>query len=90
MSNHRDDDGLGDGWHDVKGGLLSDNLEKNYSSFEKAFVAQLEKLFPTKKSVVASERSRQAESKSSKSPRGEAASNIFFKALWGSWVLFTR
>ena len=46
MSNHRDD-GLGDGWQDVRGGLLSDNLEKNYSSFEKAFVAQLEKLFPT-------------------------------------------
>ena len=89
MSNHRDD-GLGDGWQDVRGGLLSDNLEKNYSSFEKAFVAQLEKLFPTKKSVVVSERSQQAENKNSKSPRGEVASNIFFKALWGSWVLFTR
>ena len=89
MSNHRDD-GLGDGWHDVRAGLLPDNLEKNYSSFEKAFVAQLEKLFPTKKAVVVSERSQQAENKNSKSPRGEAASNIFFKALWGSWVLFTR
>jgi len=89
MSNHRDD-GLDDGWHDVRAGLLSDNLEKNYSSFEKAFVAQLEKLFPTKKSVVVSKISQQAENKTSKSPRGEAASNIFFKALWGSWVLFTR
>ena len=34
-------------------GLLPAEAEKNYSSFEKFFVAQLDKIFPSKKELVA-------------------------------------
>ena len=48
------DDNLGDDFAKIEKveGLLPSNAEKHYSSFEKFFVAQLDKIFPSKKKMV--------------------------------------
>ena len=48
------DDNLGDDFAKIEKveGLLPSDAEKHYSSFEKFFVAQLDKIFPSKKKMV--------------------------------------
>jgi len=87
------DDNLGDDFAKIEKveGLLPSNAEKHYSSFEKFFVGQLDKIFPPKKKMVTvTSKHQKTSEKGWKKGAGERPFQIFTTALWGSWVLFTR
>jgi len=72
-------------------GLLPSQAEKHYSSFEKFFVAQLDKIFPSKKDLVTvASKHPKTRKKEGEGGAGELPFKIFTTALWGSWVLFAR
>jgi len=73
-------------------GLLPDKAEKGYSSFEKFFVAQLDKIFPPKKDLVTvtSKHPKARKKEGGGAGMGELPFKIFTKALLGSWVVFAR
>ena len=58
-----------DDWSKLEG-LLPQDVEKRYSSFEKFFVAQLDKMFPSKNNLVAAS-NRPPKSSEKESYRGQ-------------------